>query len=132
MLLAMPFTIKILVDDATVVLKNNRRHLTKGKEKRVASFEGRMEICFSALLIVFVAVIELLPTLTLQIFIANILKQFSELVINSTLICLLVSFALILWLTSYTVKKVRLELNNFFDLRNNMKYSLNKSAIWLG
>jgi len=48
-LLAMSLIIGILVDDAVVVLENIQKHLDKGKEKRVAAMDGRMEIGFAAL-----------------------------------------------------------------------------------
>ncbi|MFA7273964.1 MAG: efflux RND transporter permease subunit, partial [Crocinitomicaceae bacterium] len=43
-LLAMSLIIGILVDDATVVLENIQKHLDKGKDKRTAAMDGRMEI----------------------------------------------------------------------------------------
>lgn len=114
-LLAMSLIIGILVDDATVVLENIQRHLDKGKEKREASMDGRMEIGFSALSITLVDVVVFLPILFLQVFVADMLKQFSVVVITSTLTSLLVGFTLTPWLASRIGKKEDLKPTNFFN-----------------
>ncbi|HTO34630.1 MAG TPA: efflux RND transporter permease subunit, partial [Flavobacterium sp.] len=114
-LLAMSLIIGILVDDATVVLENIQRHLDKGKEKRVAAMDGRMEIGFSALSITLVDVVVFLPILFLQVFVADMLKQFSVVVITSTLTSLLVGFTLTPWLASRIGKKEDLQPTNFFN-----------------
>ncbi|RKD15196.1 acriflavin resistance protein [Pelobium manganitolerans] len=114
-LLAMSLIIGILVDDATVVLENIQRHLDMGKEKRTASLEGRMEIGFSALSITLVDVVVFLPILFLQVFVADMLKQFSVVVITSTLTSLLVGFTLTPWMASRIGKKEDLQLTNFFN-----------------
>jgi HAE1 family hydrophobic/amphiphilic exporter-1 len=76
-LLAMSLIIGILVDDAVVVLENIQKHLDQGKEKSVAAMDGRMEIGFSALSITLVDVVVFLPILFIQVFVADMLKQFS-------------------------------------------------------
>lgn len=114
-LLAMSLIIGILVDDATVVLENIQRHLDMGKEKRVASMDGRMEIGFSALSITLVDVVVFLPILFLQVFVADMLKQFSVVVITSTLTSLLVGFTLTPWLASRIGKKEDLQPTNVFN-----------------
>jgi hydrophobic/amphiphilic exporter-1 (mainly G- bacteria), HAE1 family len=114
-LLAMSLIIGILVDDATVVLENIQRHLDMGKEKREASMDGRMEIGFSALSITLVDVVVFLPILFLQVFVADMLKQFSVVVITSTLTSLLVGFTLTPWLASRIGKKEDLQPTNFFN-----------------
>ncbi len=114
-LLAMSLIIGILVDDATVVLENIQRHLDKGKEKRMAAMDGRMEIGFSALSITLVDVVVFLPILFLQVFVADMLKQFSVVVITSTLTSLLVGFTLTPWLASRIGKKEDLQPTNFFN-----------------
>lgn len=114
-LLAMSLIIGILVDDATVVLENIQRHLDKGKGKREASMDGRMEIGFSALSITLVDVVVFLPILFLQVFVADMLKQFSVVVITSTLTSLLVGFTLTPWLASRIGKKEDLQPTNFFN-----------------
>jgi HAE1 family hydrophobic/amphiphilic exporter-1 len=114
-LLAMSLIIGILVDDATVVLENIQRHLDMGKEKRKASIDGRMEIGFSALSITLVDVVVFLPILFLQVFVADMLKQFSVVVITSTLTSLLVGFTLTPWLASRIGMKEDLKPTNFMN-----------------
>lgn len=114
-LLAMSLIIGILVDDATVVLENIQRHLDMGKEKRKASLEGRMEIGFSAISITLVDVVVFLPILFLQVFVADMLRQFSVVVITSTLTSLLVGFTLTPWMASRIGKKEDLQASNIFN-----------------
>jgi len=114
-LLAMSLIIGILVDDATVVLENIQRHLDMKKEKRTAALDGRMEIGFSALSITLVDVVVFLPILFLQVFVADMLKQFSVVVVTSTLTSLLVGFTLTPWLASRIGKKEDLKPTNFFN-----------------
>lgn len=114
-LLAMSLIIGILVDDAIVVLENIQRHLDMGKEKRTAAMDGRMEIGFSAISITLVDVVVFLPILFLQVFVADMLKQFSVVVITSTLTSLLVGFTLTPWLASRIGKKEDLQPTNFVN-----------------
>lgn len=114
-LLAMSLIIGILVDDATVVLENIQRHLDMGKNRRVAAMDGRMEIGFSALSITLVDVVVFLPILFLQVFVADMLMQFSVIVITSTLTSLLVGFTLTPWLASRIGKKEELQPSNFLN-----------------
>ena len=114
-LLAMSLIIGILVDDATVVLENIQRHIDMGKDKRVAAMDGRMEIGFSAISITLVDVVVFLPILFLQVFVADMLKQFSIVVITATLTSLLVGFTLTPWLASRIGKKEDIKPTNFFN-----------------
>ena len=114
-LLAMSLIIGILVDDAVVVLENIQKHLDKGKDKHTAAMDGRMEIGFSALSITLVDVVVFLPILFLQVFVADMLKQFSVVVITSTLTSLLVGFTLTPWLASRIGKKEDLQPTNKFN-----------------
>ncbi len=114
-LLAMSLIIGILVDDAVVVLENIQKHLDRGKDKRTAAMDGRMEIGFAALSITLVDVVVFLPILFLQVFVADMLKQFSVVVVTSTLTSLLVSFTLTPWLASRIGKKEDLLPTNFFN-----------------
>ena len=114
-LLAMSLIIGILVDDATVVLENIQRHLDMGKDKRTAAMDGRMEIGFSAISITLVDVVVFLPILFLQVFVADMLKQFSIVVITSTLTSLLVGFTLTPWLASRIGKKENIRPTNFIN-----------------
>ncbi len=114
-LLAMSLIIGILVDDSIVVLENIQRHLDMGKEKRSAAMDGRMEIGFSALSITLVDVVVFLPILFLQVFVADMLKQFAVVVITSTLTSLLVGFTLTPWMASRIGKKEDLQPTNFLN-----------------
>lgn len=132
-LLAMSLIIGILVDDATVVLENIQRHLDMGKEKRTASMDGRMEIGFSALSITLVDVVVFLPILFLQVFVADMLKQFSVVVITSTLTSLLVGFTLTPWLASRIGKKEDLKPTNFFNrFLLGFEHQLERFTNWYG
>lgn len=114
-LLAMSLIIGILVDDAVVVLENIQKHLDKGKDNRTAAMDGRMEIGFAALSITLVDVVVFLPILFLQVFVADMLKQFSVVVVTSTLTSLLVGFTLTPWLASRIGKKEDLQPTNIFN-----------------
>lgn len=114
-LLAMSLIIGILVDDATVVLENIQRHLDMKKDKRTAALDGRMEIGFSALSITLVDVVVFVPILFLQVFVADMLKQFSVVVVTSTLTSLLVGFTLTPWLASRIGKSEDLKPTNIFN-----------------
>lgn len=132
-LLAMSLIIGILVDDATVVLENIQRHLDMGKEKRTAAMDGRMEIGFSALSITLVDVVVFLPILFLQVFVADMLKQFSVVGITSTLTSLLVGFTLTPWLASRIGKKEDLQPTNFFNrFLLWFEHQLDKFIAWYG
>lgn len=132
-LLAMSLIVGILVDDATVVLENIQRHLDMGKEKRDASMEGRMEIGFSALSITLVDVVVFVPILFLQVFVADMLKQFSVVVITSTLTSLLVGFTLTPWMSSRIGKKEDLQPTNFFNkFLLWFEHQLEKFTNWYG
>jgi len=114
-LLAMSLIIGILVDDATVVLENIQRHLDMGKDKRTAAMDGRMEIGFSAVSITLVDVVVFVPILFLQVFVADMLKQFSVVVVTSTLTSLLVGFTLTPWMASRIGKADDLKPTNIFN-----------------
>lgn len=121
-LLAMSLIIGILIDDAIVVLENIQRHLDMGKPKLTAAMDGRMEIGFSAISITLVIVIVFLPILFLQVFVADMLKEFSVVVITSTLTSLLVGFTLVPWLSSRIGKKDDLKPTNL----------MNRFLLWFG
>ena len=114
-LLAMSLIIGILVDDATVVLENIQRHLDMKKDKRTAALEGRMEIGYAAVSITLVDVVVFVPILFLQVFVADMLKQFSVVVITSTLTSLLVGFTLTPWLASRIGKAEDMKPTNFLN-----------------
>ena len=93
-LLALSLVIGILVDDSIVVLENIQRHMEMGKDKRKAALEGRQEIGFTAMSITLVDVVVFLPITMVDGMIADILRQFSAVVVVSTLMSLFVCFTL--------------------------------------
>jgi HAE1 family hydrophobic/amphiphilic exporter-1 len=132
-LLAMSLVVGILVDDAVVVLENIQKHLDKGKDKRVAALDGRMEIGFAAISITLVDVVVFLPILFLQVFVGDMLKQFSVVVIISTLSSLLVGFTLTPWLASRLGKKEDLQPTNLFNrFLLWFEHQLEKFTNWYG
>ncbi len=132
-LLAMSLVIGVLVDDATVVLENIQRHLDMGKEKRKAAMDGRMEIGFSALSITLVDVVVFLPILFLQVFVADMLQQFSVVIIVTVLTSLLVGFTLTPWLASRIGEKENLQPSNFFNrFLLWFEHQLDKFISWYG
>lgn len=132
-LLAMSLIIGILVDDATVVLENIQRHLDRGKDKKSAAMDGRMEIGFSALSITLVDVVVFLPILFLQVFVADMLKQFSVVVITSTLTSLLVGFTLTPWMASRIGKAEDLKPTNSFNrFLIGFEHQLDRFIGWYG
>ncbi len=93
-LLALSLVVGILVDDSIVVLENIYRHLEMGSEKKKASLDGRNEIGFTALSITLVDVVVFLPLALVSGLIGNILREFSIVVVTSTLLSLFVSFTI--------------------------------------
>ncbi|HBE76960.1 MAG TPA: acriflavin resistance protein [Firmicutes bacterium] len=91
-LLALSLVIGILVDDAIVVLENIYRHLEAGEDQKAAALEGRNEIGFTALSITLVDVAVYLPMMMVTGMIGGMLRQFSLVIVVSTLTSLFVSF----------------------------------------
>ncbi|MCZ2276319.1 MAG: efflux RND transporter permease subunit [Bacteroidia bacterium] len=132
-LLAMSLVIGVLVDDATVVLENIQRHLDMGKDKRKAALDGRMEIGYSAVSITLVDVVVFVPILFLQVFVADMLKQFSVVIIVTVLTSLLVGFTLTPWLASRIGEKENLKPSNFFNrFLLRFERQLERFIIWYG
>jgi HAE1 family hydrophobic/amphiphilic exporter-1 len=111
-LLAMSLVIGILVDDSIVVLENIYRHLQMGKNRRQAALDGRNEIGFTALAITLVDVVVFSPVMFIEGTISDILRQFSAVVVVSTLMSLFVCFTLTPWLASRFAKEVKLNPKN--------------------
>lgn len=93
-LMGLSLVVGILVDDSIVVLENIYRYLEMGRNKVQAAIEGRQEIGFTALAITLVDVVVFLPLSMSGGLIGNILREFSLVVVFSTLMSLLVSFTL--------------------------------------
>lgn len=93
-LMGLSLVVGILVDDSIVVLENIYRHMEMGKDKRQAALEGRNEIGFTAMAITLVDVVVFVPLALAGGLIGNILREFSLVVVFSTLMSLFVSFTL--------------------------------------
>lgn len=93
-LMALSLVVGILVDDSIVILENIFRHMEMGKDKRTASIEGRAEIGFTAVAITLVDIVVFVPMALASGMIGNILREFSLVVVFSTLMSLFVSFTL--------------------------------------
>lgn len=91
-LMALSLVVGILVDDSIVVLENIYRHLEMGSDRRTAALEGRNEIGFTAMAITLVDVVVFLPLAMSGGIIGSILREFSLVVVVSTLMSLFVSF----------------------------------------
>lgn len=93
-LMALSLVVGILVDDSIVVLENIHRHLEMGKSRSIAALEGRNEIGFTAVAITMVDVVVFLPLSLVSGMIGNMLREFSLVVVFSTLMSLMVSFTI--------------------------------------
>lgn len=117
-LMALSLVVGILVDDSIVVLENIYRHLEMGKNKREAALEGRNEIGFTAMAITLVDVVVFLPLALAGGLIGNILKEFSLVIVFSTLMSLFVSFTLTPLLASRWGKLEILKKNTLWGKLN--------------
>jgi len=110
-LMALSLVIGILVDDSIVVLENIHRHLSMGKDKSKAALEGRNEIGFTAVAITMVDVAVFIPMALISGMIGSMLKEFSLVVVFSTLMSLFVSFTITPLLASRFSKIEKLTRN---------------------
>lgn len=91
-LLGLSLVVGILVDDSIVVIENIHHHLEKGEDPKTAAINGRNEIGFAALSITMVDVVIYVPLALTNGLIGNIIREFSVVVVISTLLSLFVSF----------------------------------------
>ncbi len=91
-LLALSLVIGVLVDDSIVVLENIYRHLERGEQPRDAALAGRNEIGFTAVSITMVDVVVFLPLSLISGLVGDIMREFSVVMVISTLVSLFVSF----------------------------------------
>ncbi|MCB9337952.1 MAG: efflux RND transporter permease subunit [Lewinellaceae bacterium] len=132
-LLAMSLVIGILVDDSIVVLENIQRYLEKGRNRIDAAIEGRQEIGFAALSITMVDVVVFLPVTFLNVTVADILRQFSVVVVVATLTSLFVCFTLTPWLASRLGKVEHLNPKNLFHrFLIGFEKMLDRYTAWYG
>lgn len=113
-LMALSLVVGILVDDSIVILENIFRHMEMGKNKLQASIEGRSEIGFTAIAITLVDIVVFVPMSIAGGMIGNILREFSLVVVFSTLMSLLVSFTITPLLASRFAKLPHLTKATFF------------------
>ena len=93
-LLALSLVIGILVDDSIVVLENIYHHLEKGEPSALAALRGRNEIGFAALSITMVDVVVFVPLALITGLIGDLMREFSIVIVCSTLMSLFVSFTI--------------------------------------
>src|SRR5690606_16461387 len=91
-LLALSLVVRILIDDAIVVIENIHRHMEMGKNRVKASYDGAKEIGFTVVAITLVIVVVFLPIALSSGLVSDIIAQFCVTVIIATLLSLLVSF----------------------------------------
>ncbi len=111
-LLALSLVIGILVDDSIVVLENIHRHLDMGKDRVQAAIDGRSEIGFTALAITMVDVVVFVPLAIVTGMIGNMLREFSLVIVFSTLMSLFVSFTITPLLASRFSKIEKISRDN--------------------
>ncbi len=116
-LLGLSLAIGILVDDSIVVVENIYRHIEMKKGRVRAAYDGRVEIGFTAISITLIDVVVFLPIVFAQGMVADLLRQFSVVVVTSTLMSLFVSFTVVPLLASRFAKYERINastlLGNF-------------------
>ena len=110
-LLALSLVIGILVDDSIVVLENVHARMEKGATAWDAAIGTWKEIGLSVFSITLVIVVVFLPIGMVSGIVADLLRQFSMVVVAATLISLLVSFTLTPWLASRFTKLTHLDEN---------------------
>lgn len=112
-LLAMSLVIGILVDDAIVVLENIYRHMEMGKDKVLATLDGRAEISYTAIAITLVDVVVFLPLGLSKSMVSPMLAPFALVIVVTTLLSLLVAFTVVPLLTSRLAKLQQLNKEQF-------------------
>ena len=117
-LMALSLVVGILVDDSIVVLENIYRHMEMGKDRRKAALDGRSEIGFTAVAITLVDVVVFFPLSFTGGLIGSILREFSLVVVISTLLSLFVSFTLTPLLASRFGKIEVLNKNSWWGKLN--------------
>lgn len=114
-LLALSLVVGILVDDSIVVLENIHSHQERGKSPMEAAIAVWKEMGLSVMSITLVIIVVFLPIAMVTGMIADLLFQFSLVVVASTAISLLVSFTLTPYLASRFSRLKHLDSKKFFD-----------------
>lgn len=115
-LLGLSLVVGILVDDSIVVLENIFTHIENGLSPWDASLRTAREIGLSVASITLVIVVVFLPILFVTGTIADLLRQFSVVIIVATLISLLVSFTVTPLLASRFTKVVHIDKSKWWNL----------------
>jgi len=115
-LLALSLVIGILVDDSIVVLENIHARMEKGDTAWDAAIGTWKEIGLSVTSITLVIIVVFLPIGLVSGVVADLLRQFSLVVVAATIISLIVSFTLTPWLASRFTKLTHLNKENYFHL----------------
>ncbi len=114
-LLALSLVVGILVDDSIVVLENIHARMEKGSSAMEAAKDTWREIGLSVLSITLVIVVVFLPIGLVSGIVADLLRQFSLVVVAATIISLLVSFTLTPLLASRFTKLSHLDRKKPLD-----------------
>jgi len=93
-LMGMSLCIGILVDDSIVVLENIHRHLTMGKDAKIAAEDGRNEIGMAAIAITLCDVVVFMPIAFMNGMTGQFFRQFGLTIVFATLCSMFVSFTL--------------------------------------
>lgn len=115
-LLGLSLVVGILVDDSIVVLENIFSHMERGRTPYEASIDTAKEIGLSVASITLVIVVVFLPILFVSGTIADILRQFSVVIIVATLISLVVSFTITPFLASRFTKVKHIDKTKAINL----------------
>jgi len=99
-LMGMALCIGILVDDSIVVLENIHRHMSMGKDVKLAAEEGRNEIGMAAIAITLCDVVVFMPIAFMTGMTGQFFRQFGLTIVLATLFSLFVSFTLTPMLSS--------------------------------
>lgn len=108
-LLALSLVVGILVDDSIVVLENIHARMEKGASAMDAAKGTWSEIGLSVVSITLVIIVVFLPIAMVTGIVADLLRQFSLVVVASTIISFVVSFTLTPWLASRFTKLTHLD-----------------------
>lgn len=114
-LLALSLVIGILVDDSIVVLENIQLRMEEGESAWEASMNTWQHIGMSVLSITLVIIVVFLPIGMVDGIVADLLRQFSLVVVAATLISLIVSFTLTPFLASRFAKLTHLTTDNWLN-----------------
>lgn len=113
-LIALSLVIGVLVDDSIVVLENIYRHLEMKKGKREAAIEGRSEISYTAIAITLVDVVVFAPLSMAGGMLGGIFREYSLVIVFSTLLSLFVAFTLTPLMASRWGKLTELTKNTWW------------------